>query len=78
MSGLPECEPMAKPKGRPKRSERDDVTTKIDRNLVGKAHVIARERGITVAELLSELLRGPIDKAYAAVVRSLDKQEDKG
>jgi hypothetical protein len=68
-----EREPMSRPKGRPKRSERHDATTKIDRILLGKAHLIARQKGITVAELLSEMLRGPIDKAYAQLVRSLDQ-----
>lgn len=62
-------------KGRPKTSTRDDVTTKLDRKLVAKAHVIARERDTSVAELLSEMLRAPIDRAYAQVVRSLDRPD---
>jgi hypothetical protein len=69
-----EREPMAKAKGRPKRSERDDVTTKIDRYLVGKAHLIAKDRGISLAELLSEMLRAPVEKAYAQLVRSMDQK----
>jgi hypothetical protein len=64
---------MARRKGRP-RTNRDDVTTKIDRLLIGKAHLLARQKGITVAELLSEMVRGPIEKAYAALVRSLDQK----
>jgi hypothetical protein len=71
---LKESEQMARPKGRPKRSDRDDATTKMDRILLGKAHLIAKQRGVTVAELLSEMLRGPIEKAYAQLVRSLDQE----
>ena len=61
-----------KPKGRPKRSERNDVTVKLDRTLVGKAKLIATHRGIPVAELLSELLRVPVDRAYAQMLRELE------
>lgn len=63
---------MARPKGRPKRSERDDVTVKIDRAIVGMAKAIATSRGITLAELLSESLEGPISKSYAQMLRDLD------
>jgi hypothetical protein len=65
---------MAKAKGRPKRSERDDVTVKVDRTLVGKAKLIATHQGIPVAELLTELLRAPIDKAYAQMLRDLESK----
>jgi hypothetical protein len=46
----------------------------MDRILLGKAQLIARQRGISMAELLSEMLRGPIEKAYAQLVRSLDQE----
>jgi hypothetical protein len=65
---------MAKARGRPKRSERDDVTVKLDRALVAKAKLIAAHRGSNVAELLSELLRAPIDRAYAQMVRELEAE----
>jgi hypothetical protein len=77
MGGLPECETMPKPKGRPKRSTRDDATTKIDRLLLGKAHLIAKEQGIPVAELLSEMVRGPIERAYDKLVLRAEKREGK-
>jgi hypothetical protein len=59
-------------KGRPKRSERDDVTVKVDRTLVGKAKLIATHRGISVAELLTEMLLAPVDRAYAQMLRDLE------
>jgi hypothetical protein len=66
---------MARVKG--KRSERDDVAVKIDRKIVGKARLIATHRGISVAELLSEMLTAPVDKAYAQMLRDLEKGGEK-
>jgi hypothetical protein len=62
---------VAKPKGRPKRSERDDTTVKLSRALVLKAKIVATQRGISVAELLSELLQGPLDRAYDQALKDL-------
>jgi hypothetical protein len=66
---------MPKPRGRPKMSSRQDVTVKIDRTLVGKAKLIATHRGVPVAELLSDLLQAPIDRAYAQMLRELEARE---
>ena len=66
---------MGKQRGRPKKSERDDVAVKIDRVIVGKAKLVATHRGVPVAELLSELVRGPLDKAYAQMLRDLEGGE---
>jgi hypothetical protein len=63
---------MARPRGRPKRSERDDMTMKVDRTLVGKAQLIATHRGVSAAELLSDLLEAPLDRASAQMLRDLD------
>lgn len=65
---------MAKKAGRPKTSERDDVSVKVDRVIVGKAKLIAAHRGVTLAELLSESLRSPIDKAYGQMLRELNAE----
>jgi hypothetical protein len=68
---------MAKKTGRPK-GVRDDVTVKIDRKLATMAKVIAGRRGVSSAELLSETLRGPLDRAYAQLVRELGPEGEKG
>jgi hypothetical protein len=47
----------------------------VDRTLVGKAKLIATHRGISVAELFSDMLRVPIDKAYALMLRELEGQK---
>jgi hypothetical protein len=61
---------MGRPKG--KRTERDDTTVKIARSLASKAKLVAAHRGMPAAELLSGMLKAPIDRAYAAMLRELD------
>ena len=54
---------MAKKRmGRPKTSERQDVSIKFDRTLARKARLISEGRGISMAEYLSELSRPVIDR----------------
>jgi hypothetical protein len=76
MATLLEPRTMAKRRGRPKESERDDVTVKLDRKLVGKSKLVATHRGVSVAELLSGLLEGPVDRAYAQMLRDLEASRD--
>ena len=63
----------------PKKNQpaRDDVAVKVDRKTVGKARLVATHRGVSVAELLSELLVGPVDQVYAEMVRDLDLHQGK-
>jgi hypothetical protein len=63
---------VARPRGRPKRSERQDVSVKINQTIVGRAKLIAKYRGISVAELLSDLLEVPLDRAYLQMLRELE------
>jgi hypothetical protein len=65
---------MPKPKGRPKKSERNDRTVKVDQRIVGKAELIAKHQGVSLAELLSTLLEAPVDKAYLQMLRELEKK----
>lgn len=57
--------------GRPKRSERDDVVVRLDRAIVAKARLLAAHRGVSVAEVLSDLVKAPVDRAYLAMVQEL-------
>ena len=63
---------MAKKRGRPKVSERDDVTIKIDRPLASMVKAIANRRGVGSAEVLSDLAKPSIERAYAQMLRELD------
>lgn len=49
--------------------DRDDVTVKIPRRIALMGKAIARDRGISLAEFLEELLTVAIDKGYAAMLR---------
>lgn len=71
MVELLEPRAMGKKMGRP-TTDRDDVSAKIDRAIMAKAKLIAADRGVTAAQLLSELLRGPVDRAYAEMLRKLE------
>lgn len=64
--------PVAKRKGRPKTSERDDVAVKLDRAIASMAKVIAASKGIPLAQLLTEIVEGPVSRAYAARMRELE------
>jgi hypothetical protein len=66
---------MARPKGRPKTSDRDDGTVRLDRVLIARAKSVASYRGIPVAELLSDLLKGPLDRVYLQMLRELEGQK---
>lgn len=65
---------MAKKKGRPKQSERDDVSVKIDRTVLDKARLVATHRKIALAEFVTELLRAPVDRAYQQMIREMTKE----
>ncbi len=60
---------VAKTKGRPKTSGRDDITVKVDRTIISRAKMLASYHGISVAELISETLRGPFDKMVNEMLR---------
>lgn len=64
---------MARKKmGRPKTSERQDVSIKFDKTLAGKARLISQGKGVSMAEYLSELARPLIDRDYARLMRDLE------
>jgi hypothetical protein len=71
MTMLAERMPMARPKGRPKVSERNDRTARVDATILGWAEMVARAKGISLAEYLSETLRGPVAKDFAKVMEQM-------
>lgn len=71
-----EVEPMAKAKGRPKTSGRNDRTAKIDAKILGWAEVVAKAQGITLAEYLSETLRAPVAKDFGRYMEQMKKGGD--
>lgn len=68
---------MARKKGRPKTGERKESTARMDATILAKVKMIAIHRGLTVSDLLSELLASPVDRAYAQVLRELDERGGK-
>ncbi len=54
--------------GRPK-SERDDVTVKMDRGVVARARYVAEIRGVTLAEYLSDAVRPIVDRDFGKAAK---------
>jgi hypothetical protein len=51
------------------KSEEKFLAVKIERAIVTRARVLAADRGETVADFLSGLLREPVDKEWSKMVR---------
>jgi hypothetical protein len=63
---------MGKKRGRPKASNRRDAVVKLDGIIVGKAQMVAKAQGISVAEYLSEMLRGLVDRDFLSVMKQME------
>ena len=63
---------MAKKVGRPKTSDRNDVSIKFDRLLAARARHVAESKGISMAQYLSEISRAQIDREYGELLRDLE------
>jgi hypothetical protein len=68
---------MGKSRGRPK-TERDDVSVKLDRGVVSRAKIVAAARGLTLAEYLSKLTRGPVDRDFAKEMQRVQAETKVG
>ena len=55
--------------GRPK-SDRDDMTVKMDRTIVARARFVADLRGQTLTEYLSEAVRPIVDRDFAQAAKT--------
>jgi hypothetical protein len=77
MKVVTESKTMAKSRGRPK-TERDDVTVKLDRSIVSRAKIIAAARGLTLAEYLSDLTRGLVDRDFAKEMKRVQEESRDG
>ena len=64
-----------KRKGRP-HSERQDVSVKVDKFVVGMARHVALARGISLAEYLTELVRPHVKADYARILREIEAAKE--
>lgn len=60
-----------KKRGRPRSVERRDGTARVDADVLKKAGLVARDRGISIAEYLTESLRPLVDREFDKVVAKL-------
>lgn len=64
--------------GRPKTSDRDDVTVRVDRSAVAQARQVAEARGVSLAEYLTGIIAGPVGKDFVGVTASGKQAEGEG
>lgn len=67
---------MAKKVGRPKTSSRIDRVARIDATILGWAEMVAKARGVTVAEYLSETLRLPVSRDFGREMQKMAPPAD--
>jgi hypothetical protein len=75
MTAVTEQRIVANPRGRPK-TDRDDVTVKIDRAVISQAKLIAAAKGISLAEYLSDILRGPVSREFLKEMKRLQSSPE--
>lgn len=56
-------------------SEPPTKAVKIDRSLAGKAQMIATDRGVPLADYLSETIRSAVERDWAKMVRRIGEGE---
>lgn len=64
--------------GRPKTSERNDRVARVDSTILGWAEMVAKGRGISVAEYLSETLREPVSRDFGDLMRKMAPPDSAG
>lgn len=75
MVGVMEREMAKKRPGRPPsgKPSAEGKPTRLDPAVVTMARAVAGARGVAMSEYLSGLLRGPVGRDYAAMLRELEK-----
>ena len=54
------------------KGPRNDIAVKIDRTLADKAKLVASRRGTTLAQYLSDMIRGPVEKDFSKTVKEME------
>ena len=60
--------------GRPKSPDRKEKSVRIDGQLLGQAQMVAKRRGISLAEYLGGLLRAPVDRDFLKEMKALEAE----
>jgi hypothetical protein len=63
---------MGRPKGSKRVPERRSI--KIDASVLTRAELVAKDRGQSLAEYISDILRGPVDREFTKLVMRLKDQ----
>jgi hypothetical protein len=68
-------EPMAKAKGRPRKSSGEGTLVRIDSDIVNRSRYLSAQLGTPISELLSGFLRPEIDRLFRKVTREVLEAE---
>lgn len=60
--------------GRPKTSQRADISVKIDESIVEMARMVALHKKVSIAVLLSDMLEAPMKRAHEEMLNDLMKK----
>jgi hypothetical protein len=63
---------MDKTMGRPQKSGGEGKLVRLNPAIVGMAKAVATAKGSTLADYLADLLRGPVGRDYAKMLRELE------
>lgn len=69
---------MAKAKGRPKKPGGEGTQVRVESDLATKARYIAAQRGVTVLDLLSGILRPVLDREFRKAAPKVGPDEAEG
>jgi hypothetical protein len=75
VSALAERPMAAKKRGRPKKPGGEGTQVRIASDLAAKGRYLATERGVSLTDLLSELLRPGIEKEFRKAGKNLMEGE---
>jgi hypothetical protein len=58
--------------GRPPSESRKEASVRIDSKLLAQARMVSSRRGVSLADYLASLLRGPVDRDFLKEMKDLE------
>jgi hypothetical protein len=69
---------MAKRRGNPGKPGGEGKLVRLDPAIVGMAKAVATSKGMSLADYLADLLRAPVGREYAKMLRDLEQGKEGG
>jgi hypothetical protein len=65
---------MAKKRGRPAKTDGRGLLVRLRPPIITKARAIAADKGVSMTDLLSDMLEGPMSREYLLMLRRLEQK----